>query len=467
MAHPDRNTYDQPFDDDMMFDAIDDQDERQGRPLLILLGLIVIAAFAAVIWVAYSQGLRHAGAGAPPILAQDPGPTRVAPDQTGGVAAPAQDKLIYEKLEPDARSADAQGVLMPPAEEPKPIPSAQDVVPGSQAAAPDESQDGYAPSDEVSSAPLSQPNEPTPDMTVSSLRPEPAQRAAGPSGQDITSALPPAQTAPTAITPTQVDPLPAAAKPVFTGTATDGTFLNGGKRNRNQPERIAMPAAAPATADTAASVPAETVIAEPSAPPIIEKPKPIKPRTPPKPVVTAAAPAATGTESAAAVNALDEPFMATPASKPLQPPLATPPGTIAFGSPAAAPASPPAASQSTAAISQPTESEMAAIAPAAEPAPAPPAAAATESAASIGGKAFVVQIGSFTSAEDAAASWSRVKTNNGGILGDAQPEIRQVDLGAKGTRFRLRAGNYGDRSAAQSVCSKLKATGQDCVVTAR
>jgi hypothetical protein len=43
------------------------------------------------------------------------------------------------------------------------------------------------------------------------------------------------------------------------------------------------------------------------------------------------------------------------------------------------------------------------------------------------------------------------------------PDIVSVDLGAKGTWFRLRTGSFPDRAAAADFCARLKAEGASCL----
>ncbi len=108
---------DQRFDADIMYDAtIEDDEDGGGRsPLFIVLTVLVLLAFVAVVWVAYQQGLRQSANGAPPIIAAEAGPIRIAPAEPGGVEVPDQDKMIYER----ATAESPAETLAAPPEEPK------------------------------------------------------------------------------------------------------------------------------------------------------------------------------------------------------------------------------------------------------------------------------------------------------------------------------------------------------------
>ncbi|HEY0104552.1 MAG TPA: SPOR domain-containing protein, partial [Rhizomicrobium sp.] len=64
---------------------------------------------------------------------------------------------------------------------------------------------------------------------------------------------------------------------------------------------------------------------------------------------------------------------------------------------------------------------------------------------------------------DANAAWKSYKAKHGSVVGGLSSDVKQADLGAKGTWYRLRivAGSKADASA---LCAKLKADGGDCLV---
>ena len=110
--------YEPSSDDIRVFDGgEDDLDEEGSRlPLLIVIALLVLAAFGGVVWLAYSAGLQRGHEAAPRVIAAEPGAVRTAPENPGG-ATPYQGLKIYEQPAPaEDESAPAQSV----AETPKP-----------------------------------------------------------------------------------------------------------------------------------------------------------------------------------------------------------------------------------------------------------------------------------------------------------------------------------------------------------
>lgn len=93
----------------------------------IALGAVV--AFGIGIWFAYDQGVKRGASGAPPLIRADQGPTKVAPDNPGGMQVPNQDKQIYERL-PGGNQASGNGTekLLPPPERPNAAPTSPSVT---------------------------------------------------------------------------------------------------------------------------------------------------------------------------------------------------------------------------------------------------------------------------------------------------------------------------------------------------
>ena len=137
MVNPDRNLYDPPYDDALMYDNEMEPERPRSRSLIVMLAFVVLAAFAGVVWVAYNQGVQQGARGLnPPMLTADAGPTRIAPDQSALApgANPAPEKS-YERLwsSTGERASGAEN-MMPGSEQPRsdqltqPAPSAQDVA---------------------------------------------------------------------------------------------------------------------------------------------------------------------------------------------------------------------------------------------------------------------------------------------------------------------------------------------------
>lgn len=94
---------------------------------------------------------------------------------------------------------------------------------------------------------------------------------------------------------------------------------------------------------------------------------------------------------------------------------------------------------------------------------AAPVAAAPKPAASAGG-AYVLQIGSYKSQADAQSAWAAYKAKHAALLSGYAPDVKQADLGEKGTWYRLRVAGFGDREVASALCERLKADGGACIL---
>jgi len=104
-----------------------DPREHKGGPrfrglITALVALVVIGVFAGGIWFAYQQGIRHGsggtGAADVPLIRADERPTKVKPENPGGMEVPDRDKLIYTQKRATVEH------LLPPAEKPMPRPTA-------------------------------------------------------------------------------------------------------------------------------------------------------------------------------------------------------------------------------------------------------------------------------------------------------------------------------------------------------
>ncbi|HVT24740.1 MAG TPA: SPOR domain-containing protein [Rhizomicrobium sp.] len=289
----------EPSDDVRVFDgAEDDYDDEGSRlPLLIVIALLVLAAFAGVVWLAYTQGVQRGRQDVPRVIAAESGPVKTAPDQPGGAANPYKGLKIYNNKAPADAHASNQ-----------PLPSI-----------------------------ITQPGEP------------------------LFSAFGPKHPAPVpAATPAQAKPAPAPAPaPVQ--------------------QKVAVQTPPPAAVHTApAPVPAAAT--KPAPEPVASKPAPVVAKPAPAPVAVAK--------------------------------VAPPP----------APVSAPVASG-----------------------------------------AYVAQIAAFKSQAEAEAGWAAFKRNHAAILGGMSPNIVSVDLGEKGTWFRLRTGSFADKASAADFCARLKAEGASCL----
>ncbi len=89
---------------------------RWGRR--ILTGLIAAAAlggFAMVVVYSLDQGNTEGGDAVAPVVKAQQGPTKVKPDEPGGMKIPDQDKQVFTRLDPNAPKKTVERLLLPPA----------------------------------------------------------------------------------------------------------------------------------------------------------------------------------------------------------------------------------------------------------------------------------------------------------------------------------------------------------------
>jgi cell division septation protein DedD len=126
----------------------------------------------------------------------------------------------------------------------------------------------------------------------------------------------------------------------------------------------------------------------------------------------------------------------------------------------------------TASKPEPPKAVAAPGAPKSEPQPKPAAPSTagepkTQTAAVPAGGAFVVQLASLKDRVRVDSEWARLQKAHPGLLGKRQLAVQTVDLGSRGTFYRMQAGFFADRAAADRVCAGLKAKKQDCIVLRR
>jgi len=139
--------------------------------------------------------------------------------------------------------------------------------------------------------------------------------------------------------------------------------------------------------------------------------------------------------------------------KPVAETAAPPPVAVKTPPQAAAPKAPPPEIRTV---------TTSAPAPDAE-ATAPPAQLGLKAApAHAASGAYVLQIGAYKSQAEADAAWNIYRSKHATTLSGFEKDVKQVDLGAKGTWYRLRVGGFASRDAAAQLCSKLTAEGAAC-----
>jgi hypothetical protein len=215
MANYERGVY-EPSDEVRVFDGSEEEDDVEGSrlPLLIVLALLVLAMFAGVVWLAYTQGVAR-GRGETPVLTAANGPERVAPQSGGDGTVPYQGFKIYEQPAPlddtadnaPAGKTDTKGPAnaapaATPAAPPKPAPVAEALKP--------------AP------APFAVAPKPAPPVAAKPVTPPlaPVKAAATPAPKPTAPAAAPPKSVAALIQQANSTPVPAAAKPAPAKAAT-------------------------------------------------------------------------------------------------------------------------------------------------------------------------------------------------------------------------------------------------------
>lgn len=208
---------------------------RRSRALGVFVATFALAAFAAVVWYAYDQGRQRGSEATAPLIKADPTPTKVRPEQPGGLQVPNQDKLVYDAMRPSDSAAPKVERLLPRPEKPvAPPPPPPPPVPA-------------APSAEAAVPPPAESAPPAP--------PPPASDAGIPPARIVTPAPTPQIPVPDATPPVsarvQPDPAPPPAPAVAPAPAPAPVAENPAVQKRD----TAAVAPAPAPAPAAASAP--------------------------------------------------------------------------------------------------------------------------------------------------------------------------------------------------------------------
>ena len=175
----------------------DPEEERSRAPLLVVIALVVLAAFAGVVWLAYNQGVERGRLGTSLVITAPEGPVRVAPPEAP--AAPLTNLNVYNTPVPPEQEAKTSVLAQaPPAAEtpqirlspslPPPAPATPAPAPAARAAA------APAPPAPAAAAPRPAATAPAPQAAPA---PAPAQlaqatRPAQPAAPAAAPAAPPA-----------------------------------------------------------------------------------------------------------------------------------------------------------------------------------------------------------------------------------------------------------------------------------
>src|SRR5689334_1798393 len=116
MAKIEPGAYEPRGDDIRVFDGSeDDMDEEGSRlPLLIAIALLVLAAFAGVVYLAYTEGVQKGRSDAPRVITAQSGPAKVAPTEAGGTVTPYKGLKIYEQPAPSDEETENEDSPPPP-----------------------------------------------------------------------------------------------------------------------------------------------------------------------------------------------------------------------------------------------------------------------------------------------------------------------------------------------------------------
>jgi cell division protein FtsN len=161
-----------------------------------------------------------------------------------------------------------------------------------------------------------------------------------------------------------------------------------------------------------------------------------------------------GSQAESPAAAQPETTLVTPHETP-PPPAETakePPLSVAksIETPAAKPVTPPP--------TKPAEHQ----APPAEASAPPAQLAAKAPPAALAPGGYVLQIGAYKSQAEADAAWKTYQSKHAATLAGYSPDVKMVDLGEKGTWYRLRVSSFADKNAAAALCAKLTAEGGAC-----
>jgi len=125
----------EPSDDVRVFDGGDDDEDVEGSrlPLLIVIALLVLAAFGGVVWLAYQRGVQQGHAEVPRVIAAEPGPVKIQPASPGGTATPYTGLKIYQQAPPTNEDAGAPAPNRVVAAQPAPAAAPRAMAPAKPA----------------------------------------------------------------------------------------------------------------------------------------------------------------------------------------------------------------------------------------------------------------------------------------------------------------------------------------------
>ncbi len=201
--------------------------------IALALVVVAIAAMGYAAWFGYKTWRAQGSEGLAPVIQADAGPTRVRPEQPGGIVIPHQDRLILNDLNGGGASVSAESLLPPPEE---PLPRPTPAVAAAPAAAP---ASNYAPAEAapvqtaaVATPPPAPAPAPEPAQTVQSVAvtppvPQPSPVAARDAEDKVPAvATPPAQVAQSAEPAPELITRPAAEAPAAPEFVSVGNLMS-------------------------------------------------------------------------------------------------------------------------------------------------------------------------------------------------------------------------------------------------
>src|SRR6185312_8386693 len=88
---------------------------RRGQILTAMVSVAAIASFGSVVWWAHNQDVKAGGKGLEPLVVQAPTtPSRIKPENAGGLIPPDQDKEVYNRIAPGAVPVQPEKLLPGP-----------------------------------------------------------------------------------------------------------------------------------------------------------------------------------------------------------------------------------------------------------------------------------------------------------------------------------------------------------------
>jgi hypothetical protein len=147
---------------------------RRGQILTVMVSIAAIASFGSVVWWAHNQDVKAGGKGLEPLVVQaPPTPSRIKPDNAGGLVPPNQDKEVFNRIAPGAVPTQPEK-LLPVSTNPKLPPNGLPAPAAPKPADADATKPGTA-------APAASSSTPPPANTVQPTDVKPGTTEAGPS----------------------------------------------------------------------------------------------------------------------------------------------------------------------------------------------------------------------------------------------------------------------------------------------